>query len=146
MRQGERVLQLGAGSGYYTAILAELVGPRGRVDALEIDEALAAAARRNLEAWPTRAVRRGRRRRPVEGQWDVIVAFAGAAAPAAWWLDALADGGRLLLPMTTEQRGGFMLRLDRHGAKLAARSAGWVGFYPCAGARSERIRRRSPRR
>ena len=48
----------------------------------------------------------------------MIVAFAGATAPAAWWLDALADGGRLLLPMTTEQRGGFMLRLDRHGAKL----------------------------
>ncbi len=27
-----------------------------------------------------------------------------------------------------------MLRLNRHGAKLAARSAGWAGFYPCAGA------------
>jgi len=30
-----------------------------------------------------------------------------------------------------------MLRLDRHGAKLAARSAGWAGFYPCAGARRD---------
>ena len=38
VRQGDRVLQIGAGSGYYTAILAELAGPRGRIDALEIDE------------------------------------------------------------------------------------------------------------
>ena len=137
VRQGERVLQLGAGSGYYTAILAELAGPRGHIDALEIDEDLAEAARRNLEDRPTVRVRRADASLPVEGQWDVVLAFAGAAAPAAWWLDALADGGRLLLPMTTEQRGGFMLRLDCHGAKLAARSAGWAGFYPCAGTRSD---------
>jgi protein-L-isoaspartate(D-aspartate) O-methyltransferase len=137
VRQGERVLQLGAGSGYYTAILAELAGPSGRVDALEIDEGLAETARRNLEGWPGVRVRCADATVSIEGQWDVIVAFAGAATPLAWWLDALADGGRLLLPMTTEQRGGFMLRLDRRGAKLAARSAGWAGFYPCAGARSE---------
>jgi len=35
VRLGERVLQIGAGSGYYTAILAELAGPSGRVDALD---------------------------------------------------------------------------------------------------------------
>jgi protein-L-isoaspartate(D-aspartate) O-methyltransferase len=134
IRQGERVLQIGAGSGYYTAILAELAGPRGRVDALEIDEDLAEAARHNLEGWPAVQVRCADATVSIDGQWDVIVAFAGAAAPVAWWLDALADGGRLLLPMTTEQRGGFMLRLDRRGREVAARSAGWAGFYPCAGA------------
>jgi protein-L-isoaspartate(D-aspartate) O-methyltransferase len=134
---GDRVLQLGAGSGYYTAILAELTGPNGRIDAVEIDQGLAQAARRNLEAWPAAWVRCADASTPIDGQWNVIVAFAGAAAPVAWWLDALADGGRLLLPMTTEQRGGFMLRLDRRGSELAARSTGWAGFYPCAGARSE---------
>ena len=134
VRQGDRVLQLGAGSGYYTAILAELAGPSGRVDALEIDEGLADTARSNLEAWPSVRVRCADASLPIEGQWDVILAFAGAAAPVAWWLDALADGGRLLLPMTTAQRGGFMLRLNRHAASLAARSAGWAGFYPFAGA------------
>jgi protein-L-isoaspartate(D-aspartate) O-methyltransferase len=137
MKDGERVLQLGAGSGYYTAILAELVGPRGRVDAIEIEEPLAATARRNVELWPAARIRLGDASVPVEGEWDVIVAFAGATAPQAWWLDALADGGRLLLPMTAEgRRGGFMLRVDRHGDDLAARSVGWVGFYPFAGART----------
>jgi protein-L-isoaspartate(D-aspartate) O-methyltransferase len=138
VRQGERVLQIGAGSGYYTAILAELAGPRGRVDALEIDEDLAEAARRNLEGWPAVRVRCADASLSIEGQWDVILAFAGAAAPLAWWLDALADGGRMLLPMTAEKdRGGFMLRLDRRGGGLAACSAGWAGFYPCVGARSD---------
>lgn len=134
---GARVLQLGAGSGYYTAILAELVGPAGRVDAIEIDGPLAELAQRNLAAWPNARVRLGDASQPVDGQWDVIVAFAGATTPPGWWLEALADGGRMLLPMTAERRGGgFMLRLDRRGNNFAARSAGWVAFYPCAGARS----------
>lgn len=138
VQEGDRVLQIGAGSGYYTAILAELVGPRGRVDALEIDVILAALAERNLQPWPAARLRCADASMPIEGQWDVIVAFAGATAPLGWWLDALADGGRLLLPMTAEMgRGGFMLRVDRRGDRLAAWSAGPCGFYPCAGARNE---------
>src|SRR6185437_11014257 len=95
-------------------------------------------ARRNLAPWPQAHPRLGDASVPLEGRWDVILAFAGATTPQGWWLDALADGGRLLLPLTADgRRGGFMLRLDRHGDALSARSAGWVAFYPCAGARSE---------
>ncbi len=137
VKAGERVLQLGAGSGYYTAILAELVGPTGRIDAIEIDAPLAEAAARNLAPWPQAHARLGDASQSQEGRWDVIVAFAGATAPLDWWLDALADGGRLLLPITADgRRGGFMLHLDRRGNAFAARSAGWVAFYPCAGSRS----------
>ena len=135
---GSRVLQIGAGAGYFTAILAELAGSTGHVDGIEIDTALAAGARRNLEAWPTAHVHAADASRRIDGQWDAIVAFAGATTPLGWWLDGLADHGRLLLPMTAKQeRGGFMLRLQRNGSGLSARSAGWVGFYPCAGARNE---------
>ena len=41
IKQGERVLQVGAGTGYYTAILAELVGARGRIHAVEFEKQLA---------------------------------------------------------------------------------------------------------
>jgi protein-L-isoaspartate(D-aspartate) O-methyltransferase len=139
VEEGDRVLQIGTGSGYYTAILAELVGPNGEVEGIEIDASLAATAERNLEAWPAAHVRQGDASEPIDGRWNLIVAFAGATAPHAWWLDGLADGGRLLLPMTAgnfSARGGFMLRIERRGGGFAARSAGWVGFYPCAGARS----------
>ncbi len=139
---GSRVLQIGAGAGYFTAILAELAGTNGRVDGIEIDATLAATAERNLTAWPTAHIHAADASQPLDsslgGQWDVIVAFAGATTPLGWWLDALADRGRLLLPMTSGwERGGFMLRLERKGGGLSARSAGWVGFYPCAGARNE---------
>lgn len=134
---GSRLLQIGAGSGYFTAILAELTGPGGRVDAFEVDEQLAETARRNLANWPAACVRTGDARVPVEGSWDIILVFAGATAPHPWWLDALAEGGRLLLPMTAgSERGGFMLRLGRQGDRFSAYAAGWVGFYHCAGARN----------
>ena len=52
VREGEAVLHVGAGSGYYTAILAHLVGPAGRVHAFEIDPDLAGRAGRNLADLP----------------------------------------------------------------------------------------------
>src|SRR3954454_9205267 len=52
LKEGETVLQVGVGTGYYTAILAQLVGPDGRVHAFEIDESLADRARDNLKELP----------------------------------------------------------------------------------------------
>ncbi len=46
LRAGASALHLGCGTGYYTAILAEIVGPGGRVTAVEIDEGMAARAHR----------------------------------------------------------------------------------------------------
>ena len=55
-RPGEHAVHIGAGVGYYTAIIAHLVGRRGRVTAIEYDPALAAQLRS-----PTRAIRNGSR-------------------------------------------------------------------------------------
>ena len=43
---------LGCGTGYYTAILAELMGPKGKITAIEIDAGLAEKARAALAPWP----------------------------------------------------------------------------------------------
>jgi protein-L-isoaspartate(D-aspartate) O-methyltransferase len=138
VRAGDRVLQVGCGSGYFTAILAEIVGPSGKVLGLEIESRLAAQAQHNLAPWPIASARLVEGIVPVDGKWDAIIAFAGATAPPAAWLNALADRGRALIPMTGPERWGFMLRLDRKGRGLAARSAGRVGFFPCAGARDDK--------
>jgi protein-L-isoaspartate(D-aspartate) O-methyltransferase len=86
------------------------------------------------------------------GEVDVIVVCAGATHPAPLWLDRLAPGGQLLLPLTDDNRSGFLLRATRgtdHDANLivlpAAReknrfeavSVGPVGIFPCAGGRDE---------
>ena len=137
IKSGDRVLQVGTGSGYFTAILAELVGPSGRVLGLEVDARLAKAAEQNLADWPHTTVRLVEGVVPVDGHWNAIIAFAGATAPPAAWIDALAEGGRALIPLTGSERWGFMLRLDRGPSGIAARSAGRVGFFPCAGARND---------
>ncbi len=137
IKPGDRVLQVGTGSGYFTAILAELVGRAGKVLGFEVNAPLAAAARTNLTAWPQASVQLVEGIAPIEGKWDVVVAFAGASAPPQAWLDALADGGRALFPMTGPQNWGFMLRVDRLGAGLLARPMGQVGFFHCVGARND---------
>jgi protein-L-isoaspartate(D-aspartate) O-methyltransferase len=121
IRRGERVLQVGAGTGYYTAILAELVCRRGRVVAVEYDRGLARRTRANLKPWPQAAI--------VHGD--------GATHPARVWLDRLKPGGRLLLPLTGSNGFGFMLLAERRRAGFAARAVSRVGIFPCAGGRDE---------
>ena len=52
LNQGKSVFHLGCGTGYYTAIIAEIVGPRGHVTAAEIDSTLASRARETLARYP----------------------------------------------------------------------------------------------
>jgi protein-L-isoaspartate(D-aspartate) O-methyltransferase len=141
---GERVLHLGCGTGYYTAIIAELVGSAGRITAIEIDEMLAPKAEIALADWPQVKVIRadggGTSFEPV----NAIVASAGATHPLSSWLDALRPGGRLLFPMTTLQYGpGAMLLVTRrpeHG--FAARFLCRAEFIDFRGARDPAISRR----
>lgn len=137
LKPGERVLQVGAGTGYYTAILAEIVGPGGRVIAVEYEATLAERARANLAPWDQVEVVAGDGRQHDAGTVDAIVAFAGSTHPAPLWLDRLAEGGRLMMPLTGKDRWGFMLRATRRGDAFEAASVGWVGIYPCMGGRDE---------
>jgi len=99
---GEHVVHIGASTGYFTAILAEQVGRRGRVTAFEVDAELAARARRNLRRWPQVRVIHGDALGAPLDPADGIYVNAGATHPPAAWLDTLAPGGRLLLPLTTD--------------------------------------------
>ncbi len=100
---GETVLHIGAGSGYYTAILAMLVGPTGTVVAYEIQKSLAEWAAGNLAAYSNVTVRNRSGSAGPLPYADVVYVSAGATAPLGIWLDALqlgraadvsADGGR----------------------------------------------------
>jgi protein-L-isoaspartate(D-aspartate) O-methyltransferase len=109
VKPGERVCQIGAGTGYYTAILAHLVGPGGHVDAYEIDPDLAARAGRNLADL---AHVRVHPRSGFTGELpasDVIYVCVGATRPHRAWCDAMREGARLLFPMQPDQGPGGML-------------------------------------
>lgn len=139
VRPGERVLHLGCGGGYYSAILAELVGPGGFVRAFEIEPRLAALARRALAPWPWVRVRRADAARdvfaPADLPADILLASAGATHPLPAWLDAIAPGGRLLLPLTDSLDQGAMLLLTRGENGFSARFLQRVAFIPFRGAR-----------
>lgn len=137
LRQGDRVLQVGAGTGYYSAILGEIIGREGRVIAVEHDADLAARARANLKAWPQVTVIGDDGRKHDPGVVNAVVVFAGSTHPAPLWLDRLAEGGRLMMPLTGANWWGFVLRAERRGDAFGARSVGGVGIFPCAGGRDE---------
>jgi protein-L-isoaspartate(D-aspartate) O-methyltransferase len=99
-RHGERVVHVGAGGGYYTAILAELVGWNGWVTGIEYEPWLAAAASAALADRPNVEVLAGDAHELVEGPADVIVASCGFDTIPLDWVRALSEGGRLMLPLT----------------------------------------------
>jgi len=135
-RPGDTVLHIGAGTGYYSAILAQLVGSQGRVIAYEIETDLAARAAANLLPWPQASVRAVSGVAPPLPACDVIYVNAGATHPLAVWLDALRDGARLIFPLTPDEGSGCMLLVTHlAGSRYAARSMMRVAFIACAGAR-----------
>lgn len=136
LKAGARVLHVAAGTGYYSAILAETVGPTGRLVAIEYEADLAERARANLAPWPQATVVHGDGRTIDPGfDVDAIAVCAGSTHPAPLWLDRLADGGVLVMPLTARHGWGFVLRVERRGETFAASSVSRVGIYPCAGGR-----------
>ena len=144
IKLGETVLQIGAGSGYYTAILARLVGPDGRVYAYEIDEALAARARENLREQHQVDVRAQSGVAPDLPQADLIYVCAGAAQPSRTWLDTLRPGGRLLFPLAPSGVVGGMLLIapPDQGITWPAKFVNRVSFIGCVGLQDEQAGRR----
>jgi protein-L-isoaspartate(D-aspartate) O-methyltransferase len=146
IRAGEHVVHVGAGVGYYTAIMAQLVGRCGRVTAIEIDPALARRAVTNLSTMVNVNVHQDDGFLVSFDAADVIYVNAGATRPADSWLDGLKDGGRLILPLTAKKtlppgsngsiaRHGAVFRIARQGDEYLAKWISPVGIYPCEGGR-----------
>lgn len=139
---GERFLHVGCGVGYYTAVAAHALGPRGAVVAVELDPALAARAKCNLQPYPTVKVIAADGTREAFGNFDAIFVNAGCTRVEPIWLDQLTVGGRLLVPLTVGLPAmpgigaGSMLLVTRVEAGYAARFTSRVGIFHCDGARS----------
>ncbi|MEV0883586.1 methyltransferase, FxLD system [Streptomyces microflavus] len=101
-REGERVLELGAGTGYNAGLLAHLVGESGHVTTLDVDDDLVEGARAQLSAAGITNVetvtRDGALGYEEGAPYDRIIATVGAHGVPHAWLQQLAPGGRLLVP------------------------------------------------
>jgi len=142
---GWRVAHVGAGTGYYSAIIAEMVGPEGLVRAIEIDGDLATVATRCLDPWPQVEVVAGDGAGALEGPLDGIYVSAGAGRIAESWLTALKPGGRLVAPLTAHEptsarrfgvawRGAAFVFTRRDADAFDARFLCPTAIYACEGA------------
>ena len=138
VQEGETVVHVGAGTGYYTAVLSYLAGASGFTHAFEIQPGLADRARHNLESLPNVSVHCCSGSDTQLPQCDVVYVNAGATEPAQSWLDSLRVGGRLLFPLTGTNNYGGMLMVKRvENRQFEARFICRAAFIPCTGARNE---------
>ncbi|OHV43933.1 methyltransferase, FxLD system [Pseudofrankia sp. BMG5.36] len=136
VRPGQRVLEIGAGTGYNAALLATLTGADGQVTTIDINADVTAAARRNLDdtGFPHVRVltRDGADGAPEHGPFDRIIVTVGAwDIPQNWW-DQLVPDGRLVLPLRWRgtTRAVALAKHDDHW------KSDWVflcGFVPMLG-------------
>jgi protein-L-isoaspartate(D-aspartate) O-methyltransferase len=134
IRAGERVLEIGTGSGYQTALLAEL---GAQVVSVERSAELAAGAVRVLDALGYRAAQvhqgDGSLGWPPAAPYDGIVVSAGAPYVPDALVRQLGDGGRLVIPVGPGG-GQELLRLERRGSRVRTARLGPVRFVPLVGA------------
>ncbi len=146
LKPGDRVLHVGAGLGYYSAIIGHVVGATGQVLAIEVDERLADAAGSTLAAMPWIEVRAGDATAPLERQFDAILVNAGTTHPQDAWLEALAPGGRLILPLTAALAAmgpigkGVLAQVTKRGDSVFdARVLTFVAIYSGIGLRDDAL-------
>jgi protein-L-isoaspartate(D-aspartate) O-methyltransferase len=147
LKSGDRVFHLGCGVGYYTAIIAEVVGPTGQVLASEVDADLAVRAQRNLDAWRNVTVQSGDGASFDPGECDAILINAGVTHPRRMWLERLRQGGRLVLPLTVaigmgmgaNLGKGVMAKITRRPSGFSSQVLTFIAIYSCTSMRDAQL-------
>ncbi|MGH3824340.1 MAG: methyltransferase, FxLD system [Pseudonocardiaceae bacterium] len=139
---GQRVLEIGSG-GYNAALLRELVGPDGSVTTLDIDQEVVDRARACLATAGYRDVRvlcsDGEFGAAEYGPFDRIIVTVGTWGIPPAWVEQLAEGGRLVVPLRTKGLGRSWA-LEHADGYLAGRDPMTCGFVPMQGAGEHRSR------
>ena len=133
IKERERVVQIGCGLGYYSAILSEMVGPDGSVLAIDCEAEFAERARSNLREHENVEVIHGDGCRDVGGAADVIIVHAGFTHPHPLWIKSLRRAGRLLVPLTKQSRQGTVVKITRLGDLYLAKAIRGIEIFPCEG-------------
>lgn len=132
-RKLDRVLEIGTGSGYQTAVLAELVGT---VFTVERIKPLSETARTRLSGLGYRNVHFGYAD-GIKGwlpyaPYNGILVTAGTETVPPALIEQLGPGGRLVIPVGPQGRQSLKL-FERRGANLREEDLGWVSFVPLLG-------------
>jgi protein-L-isoaspartate(D-aspartate) O-methyltransferase len=130
---GHKILEIGAGSGYQAAILAEIVGMEGKVITIERTPQLVALASKNLSSagYPNAVVIRGdgTKGHEAEAPYDRIIVTASAPKIPEALVKQLKVGGQMVIPVEES-----LLLLEKTGKdKVETTSLGFYAFVPLIG-------------
>ena len=138
---GQRVLEIGAGSGYNAALMAHMVGDKGQVISVDIDEDLVADARRHLLAAGFNNVKVDRTDGwfgyPNASPYDRVILTVAASDIAPAWHEQLKPGGRLVLPLVLVGGLQTSVAFDLIDGYLVSASAVGCGFMSLRGVHAE---------
>jgi len=130
----DKVLEIGTGSGYQAAVLAELVA---EVYTIEIVEPLGLRARDDLARLGYENVRvrigDGYEGWPEHAPFDAIIVTCSPEAVPAPLVEQLRDGGRMIIPVGDARSGQELFLLEKRGEKVVQRAVMPVRFVPMTG-------------
>lgn len=137
LQPGQRVLEIGAGTGYNAALIAHIVGKGGHVVAVDIDDDLVFGARKHLASAGFDRVdvrcADGGFGYPDAAPYDRIILTASASDIAPAWFEQLSLAGRLVLPLSLRQVQQSVA-FQRHHDHLESVAVADCGFMPLRGA------------
>ncbi|MGQ9582856.1 MAG: protein-L-isoaspartate(D-aspartate) O-methyltransferase [Thermoplasmatota archaeon] len=138
LERGQKVLEVGGGSGYHAAVVASIVAPGGHVFSVERIASLAERARASLEAaglssWVTMVVGDGSRGLPEHAPYDrIFVACAAPDVPPPLF-EQLREGGKLLVPVGPVYAGQELIRVEKRDGRQVRTDLGGCVFVPLIG-------------
>lgn len=137
VRDGQRVLEIGTGTGYNAALLAHRLGS-GEVYSVDIGAALVELARDRLAGLgltPTLAASHGASGLPEHAPFNRIIATCSLPAVPWTWAEQLRGGGLVLVDLKPSVHAGNLVLLTRHADRLEGRFLPrWAGFMAMRGA------------
>ncbi len=137
LEPGMKVLEVGAGSGYHAAVVAELVAPDGHVFSVERVESLARFANDNLARTGygdivTVVLDDGSKGLAEHAPYDRIFVACGAPEVPSPLTNQLVDGGRMLVPVGSRMYQD-LLSVEKKGSNVTIKNCGGCVFVPLVG-------------
>lgn len=134
---GQRILEIGAGTGYNAGLIAHLVGDQGKVTAIDVDDDIVEGARAGLTAAGIENVHvvlaDGALGHAANAPFDRIIATVGAGDLPDAWLEQLAPDGRLVVPLRLRGSVSRSIVFERDSDRWRSRSSQMCAFMPLRG-------------